>query len=56
MSYRDQLIHAFIEYYDALRRRAEDYVRAPQLAADIVQGCYLRIIQTQRSTLKMDVQ
>lgn len=45
MSYRDELIAAFIAHYDALRRRAESYVRSPQLAADIVQDCYLRIIE-----------
>ncbi|MEJ1965023.1 MAG: sigma-70 family RNA polymerase sigma factor [Gammaproteobacteria bacterium] len=45
MSYRDELIRAFITHYDALRRRAEGYVRSPQLAADIVQDCYLRIIE-----------
>lgn len=45
MSYRDQLIEAFIAHYDVLRRRAESYVRSPQLAADIVQDCYLRIIE-----------
>lgn len=45
MSYRDELIEVFLAHYDALRRRAERYVRSPQLAADIVQDCYLRIIE-----------
>lgn len=45
MSYRTELIDAFLAHYDVLRRRAESYVRSPQLAADIVQDCYLRIIE-----------
>jgi RNA polymerase sigma-70 factor (ECF subfamily) len=45
VSYRDELIQAFVTHYEALRRRAEGFVRSPQLAADIVQDCYLRIIE-----------
>jgi RNA polymerase sigma-70 factor (ECF subfamily) len=45
VSYRDELIEVFIAHYEALRRRAQSYVRSPQLAADIVQDCYLRIVE-----------
>lgn len=45
MSHRDELIQAFIAHYDALRARVERRVRSPELAADIVQDCYLRIVE-----------
>ncbi len=43
MSYRDELIKTFTLHYEALRARVEHRVRSPELAADIVQDCYLRI-------------
>lgn len=45
MSHRDELIQAFLTHYDTLRARVERRVRSPELAADIVQDCYLRIVE-----------
>lgn len=45
MSYRDELIRAYTQHYEALRALVERRVQSPELAADIVQDCYLRIAE-----------
>lgn len=43
MSHRDDLIREFEKHYEVLRAFVRRRVRSPELTADILQDCYLRI-------------